>query len=71
MTRERKYMNRLQKVYVGVDVSKDVLDLYIHPTMKFHQIDGSTSQIFMPVALWGIGDVADEAITRAKLGRVR
>lgn len=40
-------------------------------TMKFHQIDGSTSQIFMPVALWGIGDVADEAITRAKLGRVR
>lgn len=40
-------------------------------TMKFHQTDGSVTQIFMPVALWGIGDIADAAIARTNLGRVR
>lgn len=39
--------------------------------MKFQQKDGSSSQIFMPVLLYAIGDTAVEAIKRSGYGRVR
>jgi len=38
-------MNSLPKAYIGVDVSKDLLDVYIHPIMKFHQVENSNKGI--------------------------
>ncbi len=39
--------------------------------MKFSQLDGGISQIFMPVLLYAIGEQAVQAIQRAGYGRVR
>jgi hypothetical protein len=39
--------------------------------MKFSQLNGGISQIFMPVLLYAIGEQAVQAIQRAGYGRVR
>ena len=40
-------------------------------TMKFEQIDGKTSQIYMPVLLYAMGGDSVSAIKRAGYGRMR
>jgi len=40
-------------------------------TMKFEQIDGKSSQIYMPVLLYAMGQIGVEAIKKAGHGRMR
>ena len=45
--------------------------LALPPTLKFVHISGSNKPIFMPAALFAIGEVSYQALLRSNLGRVR
>jgi len=45
--------------------------LMLPPNIKFEHRDEGTKGIFMPVALFGMGNTATGALVRSEIGRVR
>ena len=51
-------MNNVSKVYIGVDVSKDHLDVYIYPLSRFFKVKNSKSEIQKLIADLSKYDIA-------------
>lgn len=45
--------------------------IMLPPNIKFEHKDHGTKGIFMPVALFGMGQIATEALVKSQIGRVR
>jgi len=57
-------MEKIAKVFIGVDISKDSLDIYIHPLGQFFKITNSASEIkkfIKNLSVYDIEQIACEA----------